>query len=72
MERLPRHKFDLYTEFYPASSVAIIGCGIITATMGAWPVGVSFVLSGMAVGMLGPIARAVHERKIATARRRRY
>lgn len=71
MEQQPRHKFDIYTELYPASSVAIIGSGIIAVTMGELPIGVAVVLSGIAVGLAGPLARSVHERR-AARRRHRY
>lgn len=69
MEHHPRHKFDVYTELYPASSVAIIGSGLITVTMGAASFGAAMVLSGIAVGLAGPVARAVHERRIARRHR---
>ena len=68
MQSKPRHKFDIYTELYPASSIAIIGSGVIVVIMGEIPFGTAIVLSGIAVGLAGPLARAVRDRK--TARRR--
>jgi hypothetical protein len=69
MQQEPRHKFNVYSELYPASSVAIIGSGIITVTMGDFVVGSAFVFSGIAVGLAGQFARAAHERKLAKQRR---
>jgi hypothetical protein len=69
MEPRRRHKFDIYTELYPASSVAIIGTGIITITMGELLFGIAISLSGVAIGLAGPVARAVHERKVARRRK---
>ncbi len=69
MQQAPRHKFNIYRELYPTSSVAIIGSGIVTATMGEFVVGSAFVFSGIMVGLAGQFARAAHERKLAKHRR---
>ena len=70
MSGKPSLKLDVYTELYPASSVILIGTGLIVATTGALPFGVAIALTGVAVGLAGPVARSVHERKIASRRRR--
>jgi len=69
MRRHTPHKLDAYTELYPASSVMLIGSGLIVGTMGGLPFGAALVLTGVAVGLAGPVARAVHDRKVANQRR---
>ena len=61
MKKVAQHKIDIYTELCPASSVAIIGSGLITLTMGEFAVGAVVAVAGIAVGIAGPMARTLIE-----------
>ena len=60
-----QHKLDIYTELCPASAMAILGCGLITVTMGALPLGAAISLAGIAVGVAGPLTKSILERNVA-------
>lgn len=66
MQKHIHHKLDVYTELYPASSVAIIGTGLIAATMGEIPIAVAITLTGIAFGLAVPVVRAVYRRRTST------
>jgi hypothetical protein len=68
MKRTAQHKIDIYTELCPASSVAIIGSGLVTLTMGELPLGAAIALTGIAVGVAGPLAKSFMQQRTAVKR----
>jgi len=51
-------KFNFYTELCPAASVATIGVGIITITLGgSFAAAISLILSGIVLGVITPSSR---------------
>jgi hypothetical protein len=60
--REPRVGVNIYTELCPASAAAIIGAGVVAISMGAVPAGAAVALTGVAVGIAGPVAQSIKER----------
>jgi len=70
MDKPPSRGFNIYTELCPASSAAIIGAGVVAITMGAVPAGAAVALTGLAVGIAGPVTQSIRERWEENGRRR--
>lgn len=66
MAKRVQRKLDIYSELCPASSATVIGAGLVTIAMGVIPTGLSLVLAGIVVGLLGPFSKMLQKRKSHT------